>query len=69
MEREAVEACVDAMAAALGLPLAPEHRPGVIGYFELAAAMAALVETVPLGVGDDPAPSFRPVGPDDLPER
>ena len=27
-----IEACVDAAAAALQLPLAPEHRPGVLRF-------------------------------------
>ena len=34
---------------ALDLPLAAEHRPGVLRYFALAAAFAALVDAVPLG--------------------
>ena len=36
-------AYVDAAAAALGLKIAAAHRPGVLQYFALAAAMAELV--------------------------
>ena len=67
MDRERIEAYVDAAAAALDLPLAPAHRPGVIAYFALAAGLADAVMAAPLGVGDEPAPVFTPIGPDDLP--
>ena len=56
-----IEAFCNATAAALGLPLAPEHRPGVLHYFALAAQMAALVEAVPLAPADEPAVHFVPV--------
>jgi hypothetical protein len=56
-----IEAFCDATAAALSLPLAPEHRPGVLRYFALAAQMAALVESVPLTPADEPAVHFAPV--------
>ena len=67
MDRERIEAYIDAAAAALDLPLAPAHRPGVLAYFTLAAGLADLVMAAPLGVGDEPAPVFTPIGPDDLP--
>ncbi|MES2186217.1 MAG: DUF4089 domain-containing protein [Pseudomonadota bacterium] len=63
MAPEAMERYVDATAAALGLPLAPEHRPGVLGFFALAASMAALVEAVPLAPHDESAMRFDPVSP------
>ncbi len=69
MQSRHIEAYVDAVAAVLELPIAAEHRAGVLRYFELAAQMAAVVGVVPLGVSDDPAPVFTPIGPDDLPER
>jgi hypothetical protein len=69
MQRRRIEAYVDAVAAALELPIAAEHREGVVRYFELAAQLAAVIAAVPLGVADDPAPVFRPIGPDDLPDR
>jgi hypothetical protein len=48
----------------LGLPLAPEHWPGVLRYFGLAAEMAALVNGLPLGVHDEPAEAFVPISPE-----
>jgi hypothetical protein len=60
-----IERYVDGAAALLALPLAPEHRPGVLRYFALAAEMAALVNGLPLAAADEPAESFVPVGPGD----
>ena len=59
-------AYVDAMATVLGLPLAPEHWPGVLHYFGLAAEMAGLVNGLPLGVHDEPAEAFVPITVEDL---
>ncbi|MBC7715996.1 MAG: DUF4089 domain-containing protein [Pseudorhodobacter sp.] len=56
-----IENYVDAAAAALNLPLSPEHRPGVLHYFALASGLADLVAAHPLGVTDDPAESFEPI--------
>ena len=67
MDRERLEAFVDAMAAAMALPLLPEHRPGVLRYFDLAASLAELVMAHPLGVADEPAAAFAPIAPHDLP--
>lgn len=58
-----IEAAVDAQAAVLGLVLAPEHRPGVLQYYALAAGMAELVQGLPLGRDDEPAAVFTPVSP------
>jgi hypothetical protein len=66
MERERIEAYVDAAAAALALPLHPEHRPGVLRYFAFAAELAELVMAAPLGPLDEPAPVFAPIAPDEL---
>ncbi len=63
MTPEEIEACVDATAAALGLPIAPAHRPGVLHYFALAASMAELVAGQDLSSSDEPAPVFTPVSP------
>jgi Protein of unknown function (DUF4089) len=63
MTPKEIEACVDANAAALGLHIAPEHRPGVLHYFALAASMAELVGAHDLGTDDEPAPVFMPVSP------
>lgn len=57
------EAYVDATAALLALPLAPEHRPGVLRYFALAAEMAELVNGLPLDTQDEPAEAFVPISP------
>ncbi len=67
MSSTELEAYVDATAALLGLPLAPEHRPGVLRYFGLVSEMAALVNGLPLTPADEPAPAFVPISPDDLP--
>ena len=55
------EAYVDAAAAALDLPLRPDHRPGALRFFALAAEMAAVVDAVPLGAHAEPAVTFLPV--------
>jgi hypothetical protein len=57
------EAYVDAAAAALDLPLSPQHRPGVLQFFALAAGFAAQLQAVPLDAHDDPAPVFVPFEP------
>ena len=57
------QAYVDAAAAALQLPLNPEHRPGVLHYFALASSMAELVAAQPLCIADEPAPAFVPIAP------
>jgi hypothetical protein len=59
-----IETYVDAAAAALDLPLDPEHRPGVLRFFALAAEFAALVEAVPLDPHAEPAVVFAPVPPE-----
>lgn len=59
-----IEAYVDATAAALQLPLRAEHRPGVLQYFALAAAMSELVDGLPLAVADEPAEVFTPIAPE-----
>jgi hypothetical protein len=58
-----IEASVDATAKALDLPIAPEHRAGILYYYGLAASFAALVQSHPLGNADEPAPVFTPVPP------
>jgi hypothetical protein len=60
MTPEQVQAFVDAAAAALELPLAPEHRPGVLRYFALAAAFADELQAVRLTPHDEPAVNFVP---------
>lgn len=61
MTPEQIEAYVDASATALDLQLRPEHRAGVLRYFQLAADMAALLDAVPLEPHVEPAMNFVPV--------
>jgi hypothetical protein len=56
-----IEAYVDAAADAIGLPIAPEHRPGVLRYVELVAAMAPRVMDFELALADEAANVFVPV--------
>jgi hypothetical protein len=67
MQPDQVEAYVDAAAIALELSLAPEHRPGVLMYFQLAAGLAELVMAQPLRAEDETAPVFTPVAPGEVP--
>jgi len=67
MNAQRIEAYVDAAAAALDLPLAPAHRPGVLAYLALAAELAESVASAPLGICDEAAPVFAAIAPDDLP--
>jgi hypothetical protein len=55
------EAYVDAQCALLGLPLAPEHKPGVVRYLELAASMAPRVMDFALTPADESGSVFEPV--------
>lgn len=55
------EAYVDAAAAALGLPIAGEHRAGVVQYLRLAAGFAERVMDFPLDVAVEGANVFVPV--------
>ncbi|HYM03227.1 MAG TPA: DUF4089 domain-containing protein [Stellaceae bacterium] len=53
------EQYLDAAAAAIGLTIAPEHRPGVLANLQSVAAMAALVMEFPLPETTEAAPVFR----------
>ena len=56
-------AYIDAAAATLGLKLAQEQRKGVLMFFGLAAAMAELVQGMPLSAADESGNVFVPVVP------
>ncbi len=58
-----IEALAEASAAALGLPIAAQHRPGVLAFLALAATLAERVNGLPLGIEDEPAAVFVPVSP------
>ena len=69
MTPQQIETYVDAVAAATGLPLRAEHRPGVLHYFALAASLAELVNGLELTVADEPAEVFTPIAPELRPAR
>ncbi|MCY7274842.1 MAG: DUF4089 domain-containing protein [Phormidesmis sp. CAN_BIN44] len=52
--------CVDQIAALIGLPLNPEHRPGVVTNFERIQAITQLVMEFPLPDTIAAAPVFEP---------
>jgi hypothetical protein len=56
-------AYIEAAAATLGLNLTQEQRKGVALYFGLAAAMADLVQGLPLQPADESGNVFVPVAP------
>jgi hypothetical protein len=58
-----IEALVQANAAALGLRIAAEHKPGVITFVTLAAGMAERVMGQELGTEDESGAVFVPVSP------
>jgi hypothetical protein len=58
LSRPEIEALVDSNAAALALPLAPEHRPGVIENFTRICVIAQSVMEFPLPAEAEPAPVF-----------
>lgn len=60
LDKVAVEEYVDRAAAALGLSLGAEFRPGVVANFERTAAIAELVMTFELPDTVEAAPVFRP---------
>jgi hypothetical protein len=58
MERERVEAWVDAGSAMLGLPVTPANRAEVVANLERLAAIAAALDAVPLGAEVEPLTVF-----------
>lgn len=57
---EELGAYVDEAAKRVGVPIAPEHRPGVIQFTGVLIASAALVMEFSLPDDVEPAPVFRP---------
>jgi hypothetical protein len=51
---------VDTISQLVDLPIAPEHRPGVIQNFERIMAIAKLVTEFPLPEDLEAAPIFEP---------
>jgi Protein of unknown function (DUF4089) len=64
LSNEQLERLVHANAAAMDLRIAVEHRPGVAVHFRLAADMAALLMSLPLGADDESGSVFTPVSPE-----
>lgn len=63
MNAAELEHYLDAAAAAIGLPIAAEHRAAVLGYLALASGFADTVNAVPLDATDEPAMAFVPLLP------
>lgn len=63
MNAAELERYLDAASAAIGLPIAHEHRPAVLAYLALASGFADTVNAVPLDATDEPAMAFVPVAP------
>ena len=60
MTKDEMSSYIVATAAALELPIAPEHMPGVVVNFERLAGIAAQVNAFKLAPEDEPAPVWRP---------
>ncbi len=63
MNAAELERYMDAAATAIGLPIAAEHRPAVLGYLALASGFADTVNAVSLKSNDEPSLAFIPVEP------
>jgi hypothetical protein len=59
-EETVIDTYVDAAAQLLGLPVAEEHRPGVVANFTVLMAQAALVLEFSLDDRAETAPIFFP---------
>ena len=53
------EKIIDAVAPVLGLPIAPEYRPGVVLNLQIAIRLARLAESADLADHDEAAPVFE----------
>jgi Protein of unknown function (DUF4089) len=60
-----LETYMDATAAMLGLPLQPEHRPGVLRYLQMVSSFVPRVTefAATLGPEDESGNTFKPVAP------
>ncbi len=57
---DSTDAFIEAAAAALGLPLEPEYRPGVRQNWDTVTRMAKLVLEAGMDEREEPAPVYRP---------
>lgn len=55
-----IPSLVDLMSQLLDLPIAPDHRPGVIANLERTASIAQLVLEFPIPDEVEVAPTFQP---------
>lgn len=60
MAIEETTAWIEAAAAGLGLSIAPEWKPNVAFFFEVARGMARLVEATGAAAASEAAPVFTP---------
>lgn len=51
---DALDRHLDAAAALIGLPVAPEHRPGVLAFLGLAATMATVLDSAAMPAATAP---------------
>lgn len=51
---------IDAAAASLGLSIAPEWKPNVLMFYEVARTMAKMVEATGAATAAEAAPVFTP---------
>ncbi len=58
-QEDTVDKLIDASAAALGLPIQPEWRPGIKANLEVTLRLAALVAAFELPDEAEPAPVFE----------
>jgi hypothetical protein len=60
MTDDDLDRLVTGLAAAVGLPLDPAHRPGVTANFRRLLAQGDIVMSVAVPPDTEPAPIFRP---------
>jgi hypothetical protein len=58
-DNETLDKLIDASAAALGLPIEAEWRPGIKANLQVTLRLANMVATFPLPDEAEPAPTFE----------
>ena len=59
VDNEILDKLIDASAAALGLPIEAEWRPGIKANLQVTLRLANMVATFPLPDEAEPAPTFE----------
>lgn len=67
LDDQQISKYLDDAAAIVGVTIAPAHRDGVLGFFRLAATLAADLAAFDLPELQEPAPQFRPGCRSDVP--